>query len=132
MLALETLHGIRVVAAPATIDSIAWPASAMAMRIAPDDVFVLGTESVGVSGEHAIVTAESGFAGCWLDASQLDHVAAHVDWSLPPLAERPALAQGFIASVPAKLYLTGATSGEHAALLLTNAPYADELIERLA
>ena len=132
MLALETIHGIRVVASPSTIDAIVWPAAATPMRIAPDDVFVLGTESVGVSGEHAIVTAESGFVGCWLDSAQLEHVASHIDWGLPPADARPALAQGFVASVPAKLYLTGSASGDHAALLFTNAPYASELMERLA
>ncbi len=64
--------------------------------------------------------------GCWLSAQELtDHVLPHVDWSLPD--ERPVLAQGLIAGVPAKLWLTTDQS-----LLLCAAPYAHELSERLA
>jgi hypothetical protein len=57
-------------------------------------------------------------------------VAAGIDWSLPAASERPVLAQGFVAGVPAKLYLAAST-GDNAALLLTNTPYAAELWERL-
>ena len=132
MLALETLHGTRVVAAPATLDAAVWPAAATVLRFAPDDVFVIGGETLTVTGEHAIVAAEAGFVGCWLSTAELDDLAEHIDWPLPAAAERPALAQGFVASVPAKLWLTGSATGGPAALLLTNAPYARELQERLA
>ncbi|HEY4331688.1 MAG TPA: hypothetical protein VGM78_03925 [Ilumatobacteraceae bacterium] len=128
MLALETLHGQRIVASPGALDALdtaAWPTSVTVLRFAPDDAFVIGAETLGVSGEHAIVADESGFVGCWLDAAQLAHVAEHIDWPLP--TERPALAQGFVASVPAKLWLIG-----DRALLLCAAPYAGELMERLA
>lgn len=134
MLALETVPGTRVVASPSTLDSVAWPAGAIVLRFAPDDVFVIGGESIAVSGDHAIVAAEAGFSGAWLTAGELAHVVEHIDWPLP--AEHPAFAQGFVASVPAKLYLTGAASGsdggDRVALLLTNTPYAAELQERLA
>ena len=134
MLALETLRGTRIVASPSTLDSVSWPTGAIVLRFAPDDVFVIGGESIGVSGDSAIVAAEAGYSGAWLTADQLAHVAQHIDWPLP--TERPAFAQGFVASVPAKLYLTGsATSsdgGDHVALLLTNTPYAHELQERLS
>ena len=55
----------------------------------------------------------------------LDEVLPHIEWSLP--ADRPVLAQGAIASVPAKLWL----AGDGDALLVTAAAYADELAERL-
>jgi len=134
VLALETVRGTRIVASPSTLDSITWPAGAIALRFAPDDVFVIGGESISVSGDNVIVAVEAGYSGAWLTADELTDVVAHVDWQLPD--ERPALAQGFVASVPAKLYLTGtATSsdgGDRVALLMTNTPYAHELQERLS
>ena len=134
MLALETVAGTRVIASPATLDAAAWPSSAIVLRFAPDDVFIIGGESISVSGESVIVATEAGFSGAWLTADELAHVAAHIDWPLP--TERPAFAQGFVASVPAKLYLTGTASGsdggDRVALLLTNSPYAHELQERLS
>jgi hypothetical protein len=136
VLALETIHATRVVAAPAALDSVAWPADATVLRFAPDDAFVIGAQAVDITDEYALVVAESGYVGCWLTADELAHVAEHVDWVLPPAGQLPELAQGLVAGVPAKLYLTGSSgmsgsSGGRAALLLTNAPYADELGERL-
>ncbi len=134
-----TVAGIRIVASPAALDGVTWPAGTTVLRFAPDDVFVIGDEPGrlgvdSVNDPHAIVAAESGFVGCWLNADQLAHVVEHVDWSLP--IERPVLAQGFVAGVPAKLYLIGhrgETNGDlDQALLLTNAPYAADLWERLS
>jgi nitroreductase len=129
----ETIHGTRVVAPPAALDATTWPAGATVLRFAPDDAFVIEAahHAVSVAGEHAIVAAESGFAGCWLNAGELAHVAEHIEWPLPTANERPMLAQGLIAGVPAKLWLTGTPAGDRAALLLTNAPYTDELWKRL-
>ena len=64
---------------------------------------------------------EVGFAAAEVD---IDAVAAHIEWSLP--TERPALAQGSIAGVPAKLWLT-----EDGATLVVQAAYAADLAERL-
>ena len=130
MLAPETVHGMRVVASPAALDAAAWPPNVTALRFAADDVFVIGAETLSISSEHAVVAPESGFSGCWLNATELAHVAERIDWPLPAAAERPVLAQGFVAGVPAKLYLTAST-GDAAALLITNTPYAAELWERL-
>ena len=132
MLALETLHGTRIVAAPEALDALdaaTWSSSVTVLRFAPDDVFVLGAETISISGEYAIVAAESGFVGCWLTDEQLAHVAEHIDWPLP--VERPVLVQGFVAGVPAKIWLTSSATGERS-LLLCAAPYACELTERLA
>ena len=65
---------------------------------------------------------EVGFVGAWLD---LGVIEPHTEWPLP--AEQPALAQGSIAGVPAKLWLPD--DGD--ALLVTAASYADELTSRL-
>ena len=126
MLALEPLHGQRIVASPDALDAAPWPAGVSVLRFAPDDVFVLGAASLGVSGEHVIVVEETGFVGCWLDAEQLAEVAAHIEWPLP--VARPALAQGFVAGVPSKLYF--GHGGE--ALLLCAAAYAVDLMDRLS
>jgi hypothetical protein len=122
--ALDRLHGLRVVADPAALDAARWhgPADVTVLRLAPDDAFAIGAESVEVDDEHAIVESEPGFAGAWLP---LETVAHHVEWSLP--RERPALAQGAVAQVPARVWLPD--DGD--ALLITAAAYADELASRL-
>jgi hypothetical protein len=121
--ALEPLRGLRVVADPAALDAARWEGEGViVLRIAPDDALGLGAGSVDVADEHAILEPEVGFAGAWLP---LDDVLPHIEWPLP--AERPALAQGSIAGVPAKLWLPG--DGD--ALLLTAVAYADELAGRL-
>ena len=123
MLALEPLHGLRVVADPAALDGARWKgADVTVLRFAPDDAFAIGAESVDIEDEHAIVEPEVGFAGGWLT---VDAVERHVEWPLP--TERPALAQGFVATVPAKVWLPD----DGKALLLTAAAYADELAGRL-
>ena len=126
MPALDRLRGARVVADPAALDAFeaALPEGALALRFAPDDVFVIGVlaASLEVGDEHAIVADEVGLVGAWC---AVDEVVPHVEWQLP--AGRPALAQGSIAGVPAKLWLPD--QGD--ALLVTAAAYASTLAERL-
>jgi hypothetical protein len=126
VLALETLSGHRIVAAPSAIDAVVSRYEGTALRFAPDEVFVVGSDPGGidVGDEHAIVVAESGFVGCWLDELSLNSLAEHIEWPLP--AGRPSFAQGFVAGVPAKLLLTS-----DGALLVCPAPYADELSSRV-
>ena len=123
MRALEPLRGLRVVADPVALDAARWQGDHVTvLRFAPDDAFGIGADSVDVDDEHAVVEAEVGFAGGWL---ALQDVEPHIEWSIP--AERPVLAQGSIAGVPAKLWLPD--DGD--ALLLTASAYADELTSRL-
>jgi hypothetical protein len=123
VLALEPLGGLRIVADPAALDAARWQGEGVTvLRIAPDDAFGLGASTVEVDDEHAIIESESGFVGAWLPLAE---ILEHVEWSIP--AERPALAQGSIANVPAKLWLPD----EGDALLVTAAAYADELAGRL-
>ena len=94
------------------------------LRIAPDELLVIGAASVEVTGEHLVVD-EAGFVGWWLTLDEVrEQVQPTLDWPLP--TARPALAQGLVAGVPAKLWLT-----EDRALLLSAAAYAHELEERL-
>jgi len=121
--ALEPLSGLRVVADPVALDAARWVGDHVTvLRFAPDDAFAIGAEGVELDDEHAIVESEAGLAGAWLP---IGDVLRHIEWTLP--AERPALAQGFVATVPAKLWLPD--DGD--ALLLTAAAYADELAGRL-
>ena len=129
MLALETLHGLRVIASPAALDTAEWGESITALRLAPDDVFAVGAAladatTIEAADAHAIIVDESGFVGCWLTTSEFANVAAHIEWHLP--TNRPAFAQGYVAGVPAKLWLT-----DDRALLLCAGPYAADLAERL-
>ena len=123
MLALERLPGLRVIADPVALDGARWRGDAVTvLRFAPDDAFAIGADGVDIDDEHAIVESEVGFVGVWLP---VDAVERHVDWPLP--GERPALAQGFVATVPAKVWLPD----DGHVLLLTAAAYADELAGRL-
>ena len=119
----ESLPGVRVVAEPAALDAARWHGDDVTvLRFAPDDAFGLGAVGVDVDDPDAIVEDEVGFVGAWLPTKT---IAAHVEWPLP--ADRPALAQGAVANVPAKVWLPA--DGD--ALLLTAAAYADELADRL-
>ncbi len=123
MPALEPLHGLRVVADPAALDAARWGGTDVTvLRLAPDDAFAIGADGVDVDDADAIVESEVGFSGGWV---AIEEVAHHVEWSIP--VERPVLAQGSIASVPAKLWLPD----DREALLLTATAYADELASRL-
>lgn len=123
MRAPEALNGVRVVASPAALDALAWPDGVTPLRFAADDLFALGATTAELPG--ALVEEERGFVGWLLTVEELHgHLLEHVDWPLP--AERPALSQGLIAGVPAKLWLT-----HDRVLLLTSGAYAHELMERL-
>jgi hypothetical protein len=121
--ALDRLRGVRVVADPASLDRATWRGDDVTvLRLAADDAVAIGATGIEIDDEHAIIDDEVGFVGAWLDP---DDVVPHIEWSLP--TARPALAQGSIAGVPAKLLLPA--DGD--ALLLTAAAYADELTSRL-
>jgi hypothetical protein len=112
-----------VVASPAALDGLVWPDEVAALRFAADDLFAIGARAADAA--DALVEDETGFVGWWLNLEELhDHLVEHIDWPLP--ATRPALAQGLIAGVPAKLWLT-----HDRVLLLTAAAYAHELEDRL-
>jgi hypothetical protein len=125
---LEPMHGLRVVADPAAIDRASWwgDRDITVVRFAPDEALAIGAGRVEIDDEHAIVVDEAGFVGVWLTAGEFQEwVVPRIEWPLP--ADRPAVAQGSIAGVPAKLWLR-VTGG---ALLLAPTAYADELAGRL-
>jgi streptogramin lyase len=122
VLELERVRGLRVIADAAALDGARWAGDPVTvLRIAPDEAFAIGATSVAIDDPDAIVEDEAGFVAGAVD---LDVVTAHIEWVLP--SERPALAQGSIAGVPAKLWLT-----EDGATLVVHAAYAADLLARL-
>ena len=126
--------GVRVVAKPAALDKAVWQDDRpsdddfepLVLRCAPDETLAIGGVRVEVPDPYAIVEPETGFAAVMFDADEFEqHVARHIEWTVPP--ERPAFAQGAIATVPAKLYLdpSGVTT------IVVATAYLDELLERL-
>lgn len=121
----EILRGYRVASSASDIDAVASATSGVALRFAPDDLFVVGDEVPVTAAPFAIVEEEVGFVGMWLTSQQFAaQVAPHIDWLVP--VDRPALAQGLVAGVPAKVWLT-----DDRVLLITNGAYAHELGERI-
>jgi hypothetical protein len=114
-----------VVADPATLDALvaAMPARHPHLRLAPDDLLVVGDIGIVLDDPDAIVEHETGFVAADVD---LAVVARHTEWPIP--VERPAFAQGSIAGVPARLSLV---RDDGRATLITAAAYADELAARL-
>jgi hypothetical protein len=126
------MPGTRIVASPAALDELTVPADGnlpggvTLVRIAEDELLIVhrGSYMAIWRDEPSIQEPETGFLGWWLTDAELAAVAHHADW---PLSEqRPAVAQGLIAGVPARLWLT-----EDRTLLLVQAAYAHELVERL-
>ena len=78
------------------------------------------------------IVREDGFVGCFYAPSEFEReVLPHIEWPLP--SDRPALAQGAIAGVPAKIWFTegSGSPGTSGALVITWAAYAVELQDRL-
>lgn len=126
MLALNRIKGTRIVATPAALDTARWPADALALRLAADEMFVTATVSASaVADPHAIVAPDGGFVGAWLPlAEALDLLERTCEWELPHA--RPAFAQGMVAGLPVKLWFEA-----ERVLFVVAAPYATDLAERM-
>lgn len=123
MPALERLAGLRVVATPGAIDDARWTGDdVLVLRLAPDDAFAIRATAVAVDDPHAIVVDDHGFVGAWCT---LADVTPHVEW-WPPV-ERPVLAQGAVAGVPAKAWI----ETDDRVLLVATVAAAATLAERL-
>lgn len=102
---LEALAVTRVVAAPDSLDRASFPSDSIVMRTAPDDVMVIGGGPVAVDDPHAIVRADAGWSGVWVDRAPADtYLKGNCSWPRPSV--RPAFAQGAIAHLAVKLWLT--------------------------
>jgi len=121
----ERMFLTRIVASAAALDQAAWPGGALVLRIAPDEALVnavVGADAV--PDPHAIVEPETGMRGLWCDhASAMAFLARECDWELP--TDMPAFAQGAVAGLPLKLWLTG-----DRVLFVMPAPFAADFAER--
>ena len=124
---LEPVRGLRVVAEPAALDGARWSGDGpVVLRSAPDEAFAIDATAVELADGHAIVVEERGWVGVRLDPDELaESVVARLEWVLP--AARPALAQGSLVGIPAKVWL----AADGGALVVVQAVYADELADRL-
>lgn len=124
---VERMTVTRLVARPDELDDHVVAGDLIAMRIAPDELLVLGDvrEYSEITYPHAIEFVDTGWAGVWLDSADAEaFLLAECEWELP--AERPAFAQGMVSHLAAKLWLE-----EDRTLILVPAPFAQELAERL-
>jgi len=121
--ALESLGGIRVVAAPEALDGARWIGDVIVVRLAPDEALGMDATGVVLDDPDAIVEPEAGFVGCVLEPDDLLGVIDHIDWTLPD--EPGALGQGKVAGVPARILMSAVP------VLVVQVAYADELRERL-
>lgn len=127
---LRRLEASRVSAAPAALDSLVerppWPAGALAFRTAPDELLVTAAPDFEVAGDpHAIVERETALSYVWLDDATAERfLDRECEWRRPDA--RPALAQGEVAGIPAKLWSEAGRT-----LVLTPAPFAAAFQRRL-
>ena len=122
---VEILQGCRVVASPSSIDNAVWPTGALVLRIAPDDVLLVGAGRFEMSDPHAIVEPDGGFCAVRMSAGRvIDLLAANASWQLPE--SRPCLAQGMVAGLPVKVWVE-----DDWALLISPTPFSSELEARL-
>jgi len=126
--ALEPLTGLRVVATPGALDAARWDVApdrgdpAIVLRFAPDEALAVGAVEVTLDDPDAIVEDERGYVGAWCP---FDAIRGQTEWEPP--AARPALAQGSIAGVPAKVWLPD--DGD--VLVVVAAAHANGLAEKL-
>jgi len=127
---LRRLEATRVLATPKALDALVeqppWHSSALAFRIAPDELLVTATPDFEVAGDpHAIVERETAFSYVWLDEATAERfLDRECEWRRPDA--RPALAQGEVAGIPAKLWFEAGRT-----LVLTPAAFAAAFQRRL-
>jgi hypothetical protein len=121
----EVLQGRRVVALPAALDSTVWPADSIVLRVAPDEVLVVGDGDLVVDDRHALVEEDASFAAIELALIEAGDVLARLcDWEWPIPEE--VLSQGLMAGIPVKVW----TGGDRVMLIVPSS-YLHEVEERL-
>jgi hypothetical protein len=123
---LIQLELTRVVGPPAALDAVL---SQSDLRISADEALSFA-EAEDLRAEfpaRAIVETDTGWSGAWFAESALaTRLASLCEWELP---ERPGVGQGFIAGIPAKVFLP---PDSDEALLMVATAHAHEMEERLA
>ncbi len=126
----QRLEATRVAAAPEALGALVerppWPAGTLAFRTAPDELLVAATPDFDVADDpHAIVERETAFSYVWLDEAATERfLDRECEWRRPDA--RPALSQGEVAGIPAKLWFE-----RERTLILVPAPFAAAFERRL-
>ncbi len=123
---MERLAATRISASPSALDAATWPAGAIVLRTAPDEVIVTAVVAPSVVNDpHAIVEPETSLCAVWMTIpAARDYLARECDWELP--AARPAFAQGAIAGLPVKLWFE-----DDRVLFVVPGPFAADFMKRL-
>jgi len=119
----EILPAQRVVALPGALDSATWPSTAVVMRLAPDEVLVVGGSVPPLDDPDALIEPEDGFVG--VDSRRDDireWMSREAEWEIP--ASGQCFAQGMVAGLPVKIWADGGR-----ALVLTRASLRHTLAE---
>jgi hypothetical protein len=108
MSTFTSLDAVRIVGAPEALDLLSKTVSASvsALRLAPDDLMLVGAKALPVcADEHAIIEFETGYSGRWFTRFEFASIMQrHLEWSLP---ETHLVGQGLVAGVPAKVHSDG-------------------------
>jgi hypothetical protein len=126
--AFEPVKAWRIVATPTALDAYVAPADSLPLRIAPDDLLLVGdvNDPPAVDDTHAIVVEDRGWSTVQLSWGEVNaKVQPITEWHLPH--HGPMLAQGSVGFVASKLWIT-----EAGVRLFCQTAYAHELEERLA
>jgi hypothetical protein len=119
----ETLEAIRVVARSDALDQARWPGAATVLRLAPDEVLVIGADRVEVGDPHAIVARDHGYCGVSLGKEAFrEWFEREAAW---PVGGE-GFAQGQVAGLPVKVW-----QGEDVVLVVTRSSLRHELEARL-
>jgi hypothetical protein len=139
VLALEKILCTRIVSTPAAISTARVTNSSVLLHIAADELLAVGGFVVSVDDPHAIIEAEAGLSGAWLNPTQMRAlVLGAVDWDTTAASAMldadqsdsstatGMLLQGLLHFVPVKVWVSAARN-----LLLCPTPYKHELEGRL-
>ncbi len=125
---LEPLPLVRIVSTPDALDAAAFRTDDLVLRVAPDEVLIVGDGSADgyvVEDRHAIIVQDAGWHGAWMTPDDVERLLrGNCSWK-PPTA-RPTLAQGRVANAPVKLWLE-----DDRVLLLVPHVAAHDLAERM-
>lgn len=125
MPAPEIVDAVRIVATPPALEEASWPTGAIVLRVAPDEVILIGASAPPLTDPHALVAEDHGLVGVRLDRPRLrDWMEAESLWPLPE-TER-FFCQGNVAGLAVKIWVDA-----ERALVVTDSSLAHELERRL-
>jgi hypothetical protein len=121
----DCIPAVRIVATPEAFAGAVWPEGARVLPLAPDEVLVLGVDSVEVDDPAALVEPEAGFWVVETTRAEVEEwVGASAAWPLPDSPRY--FVQGAVAGIPVKLDVV-----DDQALIVTRLSLRHDLEERL-